>query len=78
MEAAIPTGFWQLTVIMVVIASQLLYRYVAPYGWKEWSRAGLVQGFIVALHAEMYGFFPLQGEWKRLLNETRPSGRVEP
>ncbi len=41
---------------MVVIASWLLYRYVAPKGWREWSRAGLVQAFIIALYAEMYGF----------------------
>jgi hypothetical protein len=32
MEPAQQTGFWQLTVIMVVIASWLLYRYVAPKG----------------------------------------------
>ena len=56
METAKETGYWQLTIIMVVIASWLLYRYVAPKGWKEWSRAGLVQAFIIALYAEMYGF----------------------
>lgn len=41
---------------MIVLVSWLLYRYVAPKGWKEWSRAGLVQAFIIALYAEMYGF----------------------
>lgn len=56
MEAAKQTGLWELTAIMVVVASWLLYRYVAPKGWREWSRAGLVQAFIVALYAEMYGF----------------------
>src|SRR3972149_3077508 len=56
METAKENGYWQLTIIMVVIASWLLYRYVAPKGWKEWSRAGLVQAFIIALYAEMYGF----------------------
>ena len=56
MESAKETGYWQLTIIMVVITSWLLYRYVAPKGWKEWSRAGLVQAFIIALYAEMYGF----------------------
>lgn len=50
------TGFWELTAIMVVLASWILYRYVAPKGWREWSRAGLVQAFIIALYAEMYGF----------------------
>jgi protein-S-isoprenylcysteine O-methyltransferase Ste14 len=49
-------GFWQLSIIMVVIASWILYRYVAPKGWREWTRAGLVQAFIIALYAEMYGF----------------------
>jgi protein-S-isoprenylcysteine O-methyltransferase Ste14 len=56
MERVSETGYWQLTIIMVVIASWLLYRYVAPKGWKEWSRAGLIQAFIIALYAEMYGF----------------------
>lgn len=56
MDPGVETGFWELTVIMVVVASWLLYRYVAPKGWREWSRAGLVQAFIIALYAEMYGF----------------------
>jgi protein-S-isoprenylcysteine O-methyltransferase Ste14 len=56
MERATGIGFWELTVLMVVIASWLLYRYVAPKGWREWTRAGLVQAFIIALYAEMYGF----------------------
>lgn len=51
-----PGGTWGLTLVMVVIVSWVLYRYVAPQGWKEWSRAGLVQAFIIALYAEMYGF----------------------
>lgn len=49
-------GLWWLTAIMVVIASWLAYRYLAPKGWREWSRAGLVQAFIIALYAERYGF----------------------
>ena len=49
-------GVWGLTAVMVVIASWVLYRYVAPQGWREWSRAGIVQAFIIALYAEMYGF----------------------
>ncbi|MFQ5846537.1 MAG: methyltransferase family protein [Candidatus Methylomirabilales bacterium] len=56
MDPGTNIGFWELTVVMVVIASWLLYRYVAPTGWREWSRAGLVQAFIIALYAEMYGF----------------------
>ncbi|MDT7040770.1 isoprenylcysteine carboxylmethyltransferase family protein [Candidatus Nitronereus thalassa] len=49
-------GVWGLTAVMVVIASWILYRYVAPRRWREWSRAGLIQAFIIALYAEMYGF----------------------
>lgn len=49
-------GHWGLVLIVIVIASWILYRYVAPTGWKEWSWAGLVQAFIIALYAEMYGF----------------------
>lgn len=55
-DAAVQTGYWELTGIMAVIASWLLYRYVVPRSWREWSRAGLVQAFIIALYAEMYGF----------------------
>ncbi len=56
MDSAENIGFWELSIIMVVIASWILYRYVAPKGWREWSRAGLIQAFIIALYAEMYGF----------------------
>lgn len=49
-------GHWGLVAITVVIASWILYRYLAPKSWKDWSRAGLVQAFIIALYAEMYGF----------------------
>lgn len=48
--------YWPLAIIMIVIASWLLYRYVAPKSWREWTGAGLVQAFIIALYAEMYGF----------------------
>ncbi len=47
---------WGLAVIMVVIASWLFYRYFAPKTWREWASAGIVQAFIIALYAEMYGF----------------------
>ncbi|MEX0805769.1 MAG: isoprenylcysteine carboxylmethyltransferase family protein [Candidatus Binatia bacterium] len=49
-------GQWGLVLLMVVVASWILYRYLAPTSWREWSRAGLVQAFIIALYAEMYGF----------------------
>ena len=50
------SGAWALTLIMIVVASWLLYRYMAPRTWREWAGAGLVQAFIIALYAEMYGF----------------------
>ena len=49
-------GTWGLAVIVIAIASWLLYRYLAPSGWKEWTRAGVLQAFIIAFYAEMYGF----------------------
>lgn len=50
------SGAWALAIVMIVIASWLFYRYFAPKGWREWAGAGLVQAFIIALYAEMYGF----------------------
>jgi protein-S-isoprenylcysteine O-methyltransferase Ste14 len=50
------SGAWFLAAIMIVIASWIFYRYFAPKSWREWASAGLVQAFIIALYAEMYGF----------------------
>lgn len=55
-ETSAHSGVWGLAIIMVVVASWLLYRYIAPKTWREWAGAGLVQAFIIALYAEMYGF----------------------
>ena len=49
-------GHWGWVVILIVVVSWVLYRFVAPKGWREWAGAGLVQAFIIALYAEMYGF----------------------
>lgn len=49
-------GHWGFVVIIVAIVSWILYRYAAPKTWREWAGAGLVQAFIIALYAEMYGF----------------------
>lgn len=49
-------GHWGFVVILIVVASWLLYRFAAPNSWREWAGAGLVQAFIIALYAEMYGF----------------------
>jgi protein-S-isoprenylcysteine O-methyltransferase Ste14 len=50
------SGAWGIAVIMTVIASWVVYRYLAPKSWREWASAGLVQAFLIALYAEMYGF----------------------
>jgi protein-S-isoprenylcysteine O-methyltransferase Ste14 len=49
-------GAWGLAVVVIAVVSWLLYRYLAPASWKEWARAGVVQAFIIAFYAEMYGF----------------------
>jgi len=50
------SGTWGIAAIMIVVASWVLYRYLAPKTWREWASAGVVQAFIIALYAEMYGF----------------------
>ncbi len=50
------TGAWGVALIVIVVVSWFLYRYLAPRTWKEWASAGIVQAFIIALYAEMYGF----------------------
>ena len=50
------SGAWGLALIVIVVVSWFLYRYLAPKTWKEWASAGVVQAFIIALYAEMYGF----------------------
>ncbi len=50
------SGAWALAAIVIVVVSWVLYRYLAPKTWREWAGAGLVQAFIIALYAEMYGF----------------------
>ncbi|SEH15078.1 Protein-S-isoprenylcysteine O-methyltransferase Ste14 [Natronorubrum sediminis] len=49
-------GAWALALIMIVVVSWLFYRYFAPESWREWAGAGVVQAFIIALYAEMFGF----------------------
>ncbi|MEZ5275566.1 MAG: isoprenylcysteine carboxylmethyltransferase family protein [Opitutaceae bacterium] len=50
------SGAWAIALIVIVLASWFLYRYLAPKTWREWASAGVVQAFIIALYAEMYGF----------------------
>ena len=52
MESGAPAGgAWGLTLVIVIIVSWFLYRYVAPQSWREWTRAGLIEAFIIALSA---------------------------
>jgi hypothetical protein len=41
---------------MVIVASWVVFTYLVPRGFKEWRNTGLIQAFIIALYAEMYGF----------------------
>jgi protein-S-isoprenylcysteine O-methyltransferase Ste14 len=50
------SGAWALAILMIVVVSWFFYRYLAPKTWHEWAGAGVVQAFIIALYAEMYGF----------------------
>jgi protein-S-isoprenylcysteine O-methyltransferase Ste14 len=49
-------GLWPYAVVIIVVASWMVYRFLAPTSWREWAGAGLLQAFIIALYAEMYGF----------------------
>ena len=51
-----PATFWGAAAISIAIVSWFFYRFVVPKTWKEWARAGVVQAFIIAFYAEMYGF----------------------
>ena len=50
------SGAWGIALIVIVLVSWFFYRYFAPRSWREWAGAGVVQAFIIALYAEMYGF----------------------
>ena len=50
------SGVWVLALMMIVLVSWYMYKYLAPSSWHEWAGAGVVQAFIIALYAEMYGF----------------------
>ena len=49
-------GHWGLAVLMIVVASWIIFRNLIPKSFREWRNAGLLQAFIIALYAEMYGF----------------------
>lgn len=47
---------WGWVALLVVLAAWIRYRFAVPRHWREWAGAGLVQAFILAQYAEMYGF----------------------
>ena len=49
-------GHWGVAILMIVVAAWIIFRTLVPRSLKEWRNAGLVQAFIIALYAEMYGF----------------------
>ena len=49
-------SLWPYAVLMIVLGTWAFYHFFAPASWRDWAGAGLVQAFIIALYAEMYGF----------------------
>jgi len=51
LPAATLGGQWGVAIFMIVVASWILYHFLAPDSFKEWRSAGLVQAFFpVTLH----------------------------
>lgn len=51
-----PLALWPYAVLIIVVVCWALYRLLAPKNWTDWTGAGVLQAFIIALYAEMYGF----------------------
>ena len=47
---------WVIAALSIVVVSWAFYRTFPPAAGKDWSRAGVVQAFIIAFYADMYGF----------------------
>jgi protein-S-isoprenylcysteine O-methyltransferase Ste14 len=47
---------WGAAAISIVVVSWVFYRSLVPKSWREWAGAGIVQAFVIAFYAEMYGF----------------------
>src|SRR5260221_9944324 len=47
---------WPYAVVIGVLLSWAVYHLLAPASWRDWASAGVLQAFIIALYAEMYGF----------------------
>jgi len=50
------TELWPHAVVIGVLLSWGLYHFLAPANWRDWAGAGVLQAFVIALYAEMYGF----------------------
>lgn len=50
------TGLWPYAVLLIALGAWAVYHFLAPSNWREWAGAGLVEAFVIALYAEMYGF----------------------
>ncbi|MFU0505298.1 methyltransferase family protein [Pseudaminobacter sp. NGMCC 1.201702] len=50
------TTLWPYAVLLSALGVWAVYHFLAPSSWRDWAGAGLVQAFIIALYAEMYGF----------------------
>lgn len=49
-------GRWSLVVFYALLFGFFVLAFAFPQDRKEWRSAGLLQGFIIALYYEMYGF----------------------
>lgn len=49
-------NYWGAAAISIVVVSWIFYRSLVPKSWREWTSAGIVQAFVIAFYAEMYGF----------------------
>lgn len=49
-------GRWPLVVFYALLFGFFVLAFAFPQDRKEWRSAGLMQGFIIALYYEMYGF----------------------
>ena len=47
---------WTAAALSILVVSWAFYRSFPPAAGNDWSRAGVVQAFIIAFYAEMYGF----------------------
>lgn len=49
-------GHWGIALVMIVIVTWLVFKYFKPKRKREWKAVGILEAFLIALYAEMYGF----------------------